>query len=345
MSTTSGSSDENDSVSEIKNRLERAEDILSSEEETNREYVIASERPAAESILADGDVIAYEYHEVPLSDPVLRELQSNIADYTGEEIQSIKGEGKRLEEYDITNSDLDHTPSQYVQLETIDHVERYYPLLEEDQFEKSDYESESDIDFQALRVTSQVTGEQVIAFQKFTRRQISAGTDELRVTKGDRRYSEFEDAIVTIPQTVDCILFEDSVFISRPKKFEDIFDYLEQYKRQANEVLSGLEDSNLSIHNMTDFVDSITGDRRALRKMDSVERRGLYNELDRSDVEGIVQEFDLGIEIETNEDNEWGITIPDMRKKWDVIRLLNDDHLQSYLTNSRYQVYGKDERN
>ena len=88
---------------------------------------------------------------------------------------------------------------------------------------------------------------------------------------------------------------------------------------------------------------SIRSDRWALRKMQPVGRRGLYNTIDRGDVENVTDEFELGIEA-VIKNGEWGITVPDMRKKWDVIRLLNDDHVMSYLTDSQYQVYEKDER-
>jgi hypothetical protein len=33
-----------------------------------------------------------------------------------------------------------------------------------------------------------------------------------------------------------------------------------------------------------------------------------------------------------------------MRKRWDVIRLQNDDHVVSYVTDLQYQVYETDER-
>jgi hypothetical protein len=158
------------------------------------------------------------------------------------------------------------------------------------------------------------------------------------------RYDPFEQAVITIPERIDCLWYRDTIFVFRSKRFEDIFDYLEQYKRHANTVLTGIDESELNIHNMGEFVESIEGDRRALRKMDSVRKRGLYEDMEQDDVEDVVDEFDLGVEVETNDDGEWGITVPDLRQKWDVIRLLNDDHVVSYVTDLQYQVYGKDLR-
>ena len=78
--------------------------------------------------------------------------------------------------------------------------------------------------------------------------------------------------------------------------------------------------------------------------MRQIEELGLYHDLEQDEVGEVVEEFDLDIRVGENSDGEWGITVPDMRKKWDVIRLLNDDHLYSSLTEGRYQVYGKDQR-
>jgi hypothetical protein len=79
--------------------------------------------------------------------------------------------------------------------------------------------------------------------------------------------------------------------------------------------------------------------------MHKVRDRGLYEELSRDDVEEIVDEFELDIAVTTNEGGEWGIRIPDMRKKWDVIRILNDDHVLSYVSDNLFQVTGgKEER-
>lgn len=326
-------------------RLRRAVELLESDQAIEREYILAVEAPAAESVLTDQNLTAYEYHEVPLEMDALRAIQSAAESRAAGFLEEIDQETRALEEYDISKTNRDSVPLQFAECSDLDHSERFTPLLEREEFTRTTYEHETGIDFQALRITSQRTGERLLAFQKFSRRQISADSDELRLTLEGEQYDPFESTVVTIPDKVDCIWYEDMIYVFQPRRFEDIFDYLEQYKRQANEVLGGLEESELNIHNMDEFVDSIRNDRRALRKMDAVEKRGLYNTINQGDVQNVVDEFDLGLEVGTNDDGEWGITVPDLRKKWDVIRLLNDDHVESYLTDSRYQVYGKDPRN
>lgn len=98
----------------------------------------------------------------------------------------------------------------------------------------------------------------------------------------------------------------------------------------------------INIADFDRFVDSVRNDRRALRKMWEIKRVGIYNDLSRDEVEQIVSNFNLSIDVEEGDgDEDWTIAISGLRKKWDIIRLLNDDHLYSDLSKDRYQVYGK----
>jgi hypothetical protein len=327
-----------------KERLSRAVEFLESDRELYTDYVLGVEVPTTDSIIANQNLTDLEYYEVATDPEILSEIQSRAASQARGYLTELENENRDLEEYDISHTNRDSVPLQYASKGSIEHFDRYDPLLTHERFEESTYEELSDIEFQALRISDNREDEHIVLFQKFSNRQLSGNSDKLRMSKKEENYTQFEDTVVTVPETVDCMLYEGTIFVFAPKSFEDIFDYLTQYKRHADDVLTGIDDSELRIHNMDDFVESILGDRRVLRKMKSIEERELYNSMARTDVEGIVQEYDLSIEVETDDAGEWGITIPDMRKKWEVIRLLNDDHLESSLTDSQYQVYGKDER-
>lgn len=333
-----------ESEQEPTQRLQKAVELLESGDSLHRDFVIAVDAPAAESILSDQNLSAYEYYQVPLNPEAHQSIQDSAESQVRRHLDKIEKGSQELEKYSISNTDKDTVPLQYVELDDIDRPERYVRMMDADSFDEASYEKKSDIAFQALRLTSERTGERVICLQKFTKHQISIDSDGIRLTKGEEGYDQFDQAVITIPERIDCLWYQDTIFVFRSKRFEDIFDYLEQYKRHANTVLEGIDESELHIHNMDEFVDAIERDRRALRKMETVQNRGLYEKMRKEDVEDVVGEFDLGVQVETNDAGEWGITIPDLRQKWDVIRLLNDDHVVSYVTDLQYQVYGKDLR-
>lgn len=333
-----------ESVEEQVGRLRHAVELLESEDDVNRNLLIGVDAPATESVLSNQNLAAYEYYQVPLNPDVYQSVHESAASQARKRLDEVEEGGRELEEYSISNTEKDSVPLQYVEWEEIESPERYHRIMHADSLDAASYEEKSNIAFQAFRLTSERTDERLVCFQKFTRRQISMDSDAIRLAMGEERYDLFEQAVITIPEKIDCLWYDDTIYVFRSRRFEDIFDYLEQYKRHANTVLSGIDESELNIHNMDEFVESIESDRRALRKMESVRKRGLYEDMEQSEIEDVVDEFDLGVEVEKNADGEWGITIPDLRKKWDVIRLLNDDHVVSYVTDLQYQVYGKDLR-
>ena len=328
---------------ELQEILEDAISILNADQDITLKYLMAEEVPDTKSILTDQNLTTYEYHEIPLRSEVLEEVRENAAKDAESFYSSVNSGDRELVKYDVTNTNQDIVPSQYINKEDLTYPQRFERLFDADSFGYTTYDETENIGFQVLRITSERTGDQVLAFQRFTGHQLSSDGEKLRLMKEEEQYSQFDKTVVTVRNRFDCIWYQNQIFVFRTKPFEDIFDFLEQYKQHANNVINGLEDADLTIHNEDEFVDSIQGDRRALRKMHSVEQQGIYDTIDRGDVEDVIDEFDLGIEA-TTEDGQWGITVPDLRKKWDVIRLLNDDHVVSYLIDAQYQVYEKDKR-
>jgi len=329
----------------IKEELRAASDLLESDRNRNTaEYVIGVEVPASETLITDANINAYEYYEVPLSSEARDELREEAASQVDDFYQELEDSQREIENYDIDNVEKEILPLQYIKENRLNYPERYEPLVESESFQNGRYEEAvDDIGFQALRFNGESEGDTLIAFQQFTRRQISSNSDSIRLTMSNERYSQFDDTVVTIPESFDCVWYKDKIYVFHPKKSENIFDFLEQYKGHAADVVEGLQDSGLKIHNIDEFGGAIGKDRRALRKMKSVKERSLYDSLSRDEVEDVVDEFSLDLKIENDEDGDWGITVPSMRKKWDVIRLLNDDHVVSYLDQSRqYQALGKD---
>jgi hypothetical protein len=59
---------------------------------------------------------------------------------------------------------------------------------------------------------------------------------------------------------------------------------------------------------------------------------------------GIIEEFDLDLEVTENGSGEEGIALPDGRRVWQLIGLFNNDHLVSPIDDARFRVFGKEKR-
>lgn len=192
--------------------IEEATSILSDSDDVVIEYLIAEEVPSRDSVLTEQNLRAYQYSEIPLDSDALAAIQSDAAEQTEAYLESVESGAQELVEYDIGNTEQDTIPAQYVQSDDIEHPERYDPLFAEDSFERATYDEAGDIGFQILRITSERTGDRVLAFQRFTRRQLSSDSEQLRVAMGDQQYDRFSETVVTIPNQVDCVWYQDTIF-------------------------------------------------------------------------------------------------------------------------------------
>jgi hypothetical protein len=313
-----------------------------------QEFLLAYESQTTESILGEEDQTVYRFEKFAKEDEsVLELMRERSLEVLGNQVTAvIENENKSIEEYSIANRKKEDALLEYVDTKEIQNFDRFEGLLDTTPIGKSEFSPEKRPAFQAYRVVED--GKVVFAaLQKFTQRQILSESDGVKLAfdNNSNDYNSFTGTIISFLDNVDCFYFEGSIYILSATRFEDLFDYLHEYKNDANDVLTTVKESDINIADFDRFVESVRNDRRALRKMREIKQVGIYNDLTRDEVNQIVTDFNLSIDIEEgDEDEEWAIAIPDLRKKWDIIRLLNDDHLYSDLSKDRYQVYGKDNR-
>jgi hypothetical protein len=314
----------------------------------SREFLLAHESQTTESILAEDSHTVYRFEKFAgENEDVLDLMHQRSKEIISDQVQAvIENENKGLTEYDISNRKKDDSLLEYVYTDNIENFERFEGILDTQAIIESEYDPEDQPAFQTFRIVDD--GEVIFAgMQKYTQRQVLSDDDGVKLAFGrdSGQYNSFTGTVVSFLSRIDCFYFDGSIFILNPTRFEDIFDYLHEYKEDANDVLTAVRDSDINIADFDKFVDSVRNDRRALRKMREIKEIGVYKDMNREEVEQIVDDFNLSIHIESGgEDMDWALAIPDMRKKWDIIRLLNDDHLYSDLSKDRYQVYGKDNR-
>ena len=141
---------------------------------------------------------------------------------------------------------------------------------------------------------------------------------------------------MSIPDRVDAVYYDDTMFIFSQSKFEKVFDYLDEYERRADEVVDVIDDSDIPFHDFEMFREAIYGNNKVLRLMHKVHERGTYESLTPDDAEYIRNNFDTDVKFEENEDGEMAIQMDDKRDVWAVLRFFNDDHLDSPITDESY---------
>lgn len=286
----------------------------------------------------------YEFGEVPVIHPIPNELKQVVIDRLERQIEQYQ-QGKRdIEAYSLTNLNRDDTPIQTLDRGGFPMFGAIEDLLHVRTFPDSSYERPRP-DFQVIRIKDS-RDRTLLAFRRYTNYQLIREEKKSLIFLQDQEYTKVEqDEMVALPNKLDAIYYDEQFAVFEQKNFEDMFDWVEELEEQTHNVLVTIEESDVLVHDMDELQRRVGNDRRKMRKLYEVTQNGIVDDLDMPTAKGIIEEFDLQLDIETNSNGEEGIVIPDGHKVWDVIRLFNNDHLVSPVDDSRFQVYGKDKRN
>lgn len=333
------------SAEEAKSLLREAKDKVNCDPENHhRDFVLADERDDPEEELEFQKVEFQSNIHTAIATVLIEQLQRYISDVdSGDEDSSDEDETEPIREitpYNVGNYEKSPSPVQYLPEDEISRLSVFRSALNDVTVnEKTDFRNPDDIKLQAFRVTSPLQPE-LVAFKKFTKNQIIGSNFEVKIVSqipvasrftgdedGDEpiEYNAIDEDPVALPNEFDALYYDGVMFVFNPGKFEDMFDYFEEYKRDADDVFEYIEDSELQIQEFDRVKSIIKNSRNSLRKMRKIRNRGRYNDLDRSKAEGLISEWDLDIYVSTDEDGEWQIKIPDFRKVGDVLRLLDDN--------------------
>ncbi|MBZ6496000.1 Kiwa anti-phage protein KwaB-like domain-containing protein [Natrinema longum] len=324
-------------VEDAHDHLRKAKDLVN-EDPTNytRQFLLVDKSDNIDGEYEAGEVPLHRNIQIKISKWVLEQLQT--------ELNKLKNESRSLAKYDIENANKKKVPIQYIDTDDVPLFDRFQSIVMGNSFSETTYGEEDDPSFQVFRAINRLHQDRFAAFSVYTKSQIIGHTWKIKAALRGNEYNTFEEDLVALPDTYDVIYYNGVLFIFNPGRFEKMFDYFETYEESASSVFDSLEESDLTIHNLDKVKTTVMNDNISLRKMSVIEKVGVYDSLTLDKAEEIINEYNLNLNIEEDPEDGRGIRVPDLRHRHDLLRLLNDDHLASELTNELYQVYGKDRR-
>jgi len=278
----------------------------------------------------------YNFERISLDQEIPEELEGLVRDKVENKQSALENDSIRFSEYSLENRDRDQTFVQYESAENIPQFDNFERLLDGERFSHTTYTEPPKPELQAIRIRDEDSDEMAIAFLHYSRRQIMGRTSWARMKVGSEKHRKVDESLISIPDRVDAVYYDDLMYIFNQSKFEKVFDYLAEYERCADEVIDAIDDTNIPFHDFEMFKDAVYGNNRVLRLMYKVHERGTYEDLDSDDAKYIRNNFDTDVKFEENGDEEMAIKMDDKRDVWAVLRFFNDDHLDSPLTDEQY---------
>ncbi len=178
----------------------------------------------------------------------------------------------------------------------------------------------------------------IILFKKYYSSQNLKKKGIMALLYRDGLFNDIKDNILTISREVDCIYFNGKIFILNKDNFEKIFSYLEEWLDTIDKNLENLEKQNC-IEDVNKLTEYCKTDSRKIRKLHQILQNDFLVDLNKNLVQKISKDYDL--ELEFNENDELIIKKKDI---WKILRILDDDHLNSIYSKVQYIVHSKEKK-
>jgi len=290
----------------------------------------------------DSDEATYDFRRIKLGDDIAPELETLVREKVESKADAYENDSIRFDPYSLENRDRDETLLQYEDVDNIHQFEHFDRLLQGQRFQHTSYEEPPKPDFQAIRLRDEDDKETAIAFLNYRHSQILGRKSWLRMkVGGSDTHRKVDESILSIPDRVDAVYYDDTMFIFDQNKFEKIFDYLEEYRRRADDVIDHLDESDIPFQDFELFKDAIYGNSKVLRLMYKIHERGAYEDMTTEDAEYIRENFDTDVKFDKNGDGDMEVMMDNKLDIFAVLRFFNDDHVDSPITDEQYVSLSK----
>nr|AAU83516.1 hypothetical protein GZ30H9_3 [uncultured archaeon GZfos30H9] len=175
----------------------------------------------------------------------------------------------------------------------------------------------------------------ITLFRKYTEKRILdiKGWIPLFVQNGV--FNKLTDSILTIDKDIDCIYYDGKMFILDKTHFEKIFSFLDKFILEIDANICHLEEKSL-VDDITALQKLCKSDPRKIKKLNKVLKSDILNSLNTKRISEINRQYNLDLDF-----TEDGKIIVCHKNIWTVLRVLDDEYLESSMTDNKYEVHSK----
>ncbi len=195
----------------------------------------------------------------------------------------------------------------------------------------------SNLRFYAI-VLKPATGDPIYFFRAYTPKKELGRSPLFAIVLKQGTYSRVEDSLFLFDQHIDCMVQGTAVFIFNKDKFQKIFQFYEMLLASAKQTLQIIQ-QRVPIDDFAAFEVACEGHLQKLSKLKNIASKPYLQTITMNDIKKVIDKYDLQIEtVGQGEDEKIKFNASD---KWAILRLLDDDYLESVMTNSHYEVNSK----
>ena len=163
----------------------------------------------------------------------------------------------------------------------------------------------------------------------------------MAVTFRGGQFDKMDAQVITLEDNYDAILLiketdvDKKVIILNRSSFEALFSFIDYYQREVESKIEIISEKGL-FDNVDFLLKSCISDSKKIKKLAKILNGDFFNSIDKMKIMKSIAAYGLDIKL-TDEDK---IKINDS-KIWDILRILDDDCVNSEITGSKYLAHSK----
>jgi hypothetical protein len=174
-------------------------------------------------------------------------------------------------------------------------------------------------------------------FRKFSPSKVIEGGGALKAIVDGGALRKIESSIFNFDEQADALVIGDEVLILQKTLFEQIFELTERiYGPQAQKALEKLADSGL-LSDWKALEEACEGDDGKLKKLADIDKNIPLELITFEKLEAVQRDWGVDVKLDPNSRQ----IIVDKKRSWNILKLIDDDHLSSPMTRVRYEVQSK----
>ncbi len=236
----------------------------------------------------------------------------------------------KLERHEVEYLDLSEHDSIKKQITAFSDISSIEPFGGDDEFTEN-------LRFYVLMVRPP-QGEPVFFLRSYTPKKELNRSALFAIVLKRGQYDRFTDRLFLFDQYIDCVVRGDFLFIFNKDKFQKIFRFYEMLIASANATMQIIQ-KRIPIDDFPAFQAACEGHLQKLAKLKNIASKPYLQHITMTDIKKVIQKYNLPIATEGTGASEK--VKFDASDKWAILRLLDDDYLESVMTGNTYEVNSK----
>lgn len=181
---------------------------------------------------------------------------------------------------------------------------------------------------------------QAVFFRSYSKSRIMRNSKKFLAYFGDGVYEMAGEDSLLFDDKIDAILWEEHLFILNHFNFTRIFRIAEALQARIGEAVEQLT-QRFPIQNADAFLEACAGQIQMMSKAVRIPDKAYFQGLTMHDIKSVIARHDLDLEITEANGREELVFDPSIERRWLILKVLDDDYLESEMTDLRYEVNSK----